>query len=435
MDNATFTPPDLTTFCRLDDLGLAVTGQHLSPERVVLACRPDVPDDWCHRCGCQGRPRDSVVRELAHVPLGWRPTTLRVRLRRYQCRECGHVWRQDLTRACEPRSCLSRGALRWALEALVVNHLSMASIAKALGVGWNTANDAVLAEGRRLLIDKPGRLDNVTVVGVDEHVWRHTRLGDKYVTVIIDLTPVRDKTGPSRLLAMVPGRSKAVFKAWLERQPQDFRLGVEIVAMDGFTGFKTAAADAIPDAVAVMDPFHVVKLAGDALDATRRRVQQEVHGHRGRKDDPLYQARRLLHTGLDLLGVRQVQRLDDLFANDDHAPVEVTWNVYQHLVSAYRNKNKNAGKLTLVKVINSLARGVPKALPELTRLGRTLNKRRSDVLAYFDHPGTSNGPTEAINGRLEHLRGTALGFRNLTNYISRALLEAGGFRPHLHLGL
>jgi Transposase len=40
------------------------------------------------------------------------------------------------------------------------------------------------------------------------------------------------------------------------------------------------------------------------------------------------------------------------------------------------------------------------------------------VLAYFDRPGTSNGPTEAINGRLEHLRGSALGFRNLTNYIA-----------------
>lgn len=46
--------------------------------------------------------------------------------------------------------------------------------------------------------------------------------------------------------------------------------------------------------------------------------------------------------------------------------------------------------------------------------------------------GTSNGPTEAINGRLEHLRGSALGFRNLTNYIARALLESGGFRPLLH---
>ena len=47
-------------------------------------------------------------------------------------------------------------------------------------------------------------------------------------------------------------------------------------------------------------------------------------------------------------------------------------------------------------------------------------------------PGTSNGPAEAINGRLEHLRGSALGFRNLANYIAGSLLEAGGFRPHLH---
>ena len=46
--------------------------------------------------------------------------------------------------------------------------------------------------------------------------------------------------------------------------------------------------------------------------------------------------------------------------------------------------------------------------------------------------GTSNGPTEAINGRLEHLRGSALGFRNLTNYIAGSLLETGGFRPRLH---
>ncbi|ROR53164.1 transposase IS204/IS1001/IS1096/IS1165 family protein [Luteococcus japonicus] len=179
MDNATFTTPDLTTFCRLGDLGLVVTGQHLTDERAVLACRPVEPDDWCHHCGCHGQPRDSVVRELAHVPFGWRPTTLQVRLRRYQCTGCGRIWRQDLTHAAAPRSCLSRGALRWALEALVVSHLPVSRIAAALGVAWNTANDAVLAEGQRLLIDQPGRLTGVTVIGVDEHVWRHTRRGDK----------------------------------------------------------------------------------------------------------------------------------------------------------------------------------------------------------------------------------------------------------------
>jgi transposase len=54
------------------------------------------------------------------------------------------------------------------------------------------------------------------------------------------------------------------------------------------------------------------------------------------------------------------------------------------------------------------------------------------VLACFDRPGTGNGPTEAIDGRLEHLGGSALGFRNLTNYIARSLLESGAFRPRLH---
>jgi transposase len=83
-------------------------------------------------------------------------------------------------------------------------------------------------------------------------------------------------------------------------------------------------------------------------------------------------------------------------------------------------------------VIDSISTEVPAALTELITLGRTLQKRAADVLAYFDRPGTSNSPTEAINGRLEHLRGSALGFRNLTNYIARSLLETGGFRPRLH---
>ena len=89
----------------------------------------------------------------------------------------------------------------------------------------------------------------------------------------------------------------------------------------------------------------------------------------------------------------------------------------------------------MVKLIESLSTGVPRPLVEIAKLGRTLSKRAADVLAYFDRPGTSNGPTEAINGRLEHLRGSALGFRNLTNYIARSLLETGGFRPRLHPAL
>jgi len=189
---------------------------------------------------------------------------------------------------------------------------------------------AVLDEGRRVPISDPARFDGVTVIGVDEHVWRHTRRGDKYVTVIIDLTAVQAGTGPARLLDMVQGRTKQVFATRLAGRPQPWRDRVQVVAMDGFTGFTRA---------------------------------------------------------------------------------------------------ENSGSRSL---IDSLEVGVPAALVEIRKLGGTLKRRAADILAFFARPGTSNGPTEAINGRLEHLRGTALGFRNLTNYTARALLEIGGFKHRLH---
>lgn len=437
LDDAIFWPPDLTTFARLDDLGLVVVGQHVTDRRTVLECRvvPVPGDEFCRQCGAEGLVRDTVTRRLAHEPFGWRPTTLHVRVRRYRCPTCERVWRQDTTRAAETRAKLSRAALAWALNGLVVQHLTVARLRDALAVAWNTVNDAVLAEGHRVLIADSARFDGVTVIGVDEHVWRHTRRGDKYVTVIIDLTPVKDGTGPSRLLDMIEGRSKAVFKDWLAGRPKAWQQGVQVVAMDGFTGFKTAAAEELPDAVAVMDPFHVVRLAGDALDKCRRRVQQELHGHRGLATDPLYRARRTLHTGADLLTDRQAARLEALFADEEHVPVEATWGIYQRMIGAYRHPDRTTGKKIMTALIDCVATGVPTSLVEIITLGRTLKKRAADVLAFFDRPGTSNGPTEAINGRLEHLRGSALGFRNLTNYITRSLLETGGFGPRLHPAL
>lgn len=111
--------------------------------------------------------RDSVTRRLAHEPFGWRPTVLVISMRRYACVGCGHVWRQDTAAAADPRAKLSRGALAGALRALVVSHLTVSQIAAALAVSCNTANDAVLAEGHRVLIADPARFDTVRVLGVD----------------------------------------------------------------------------------------------------------------------------------------------------------------------------------------------------------------------------------------------------------------------------
>ncbi|GAA3443343.1 hypothetical protein Pve01_28220 [Planomonospora venezuelensis] len=132
----------------------------------------------------------------------------------------------------------------------MVQHLTVARIAEVVAVAWSTANDAVLAEGKRVLINDPARFDGVKVIGIDEHVWRYARKGDKYVTVIIELTAMCDGTGPSRLLDMIGGRSKQAFKTRLADRDPAFRDAVEAV-VDGFTGFKTIIEE-LPDAVAGM---------------------------------------------------------------------------------------------------------------------------------------------------------------------------------------
>ena len=178
-------------------------------------------------------------------------------------------------------------------------------------------------------------------------------------------------------------------------------------------------------------PTRVVSLAGDKLDECRRRVQRETTGRRGRKNDPLHRARRTLLTGADLLTDAQAERLEALFADDRHAAVQASWGVYQRLIQAYRTEEAGLGKYLMQRLIDSLKQAVPEGLEEIQTLARTLTERASDILAYFDRPRTSNGPTEAINGRLEHLRGIALGFRNLTHYTIRSLIHTGRLKDQL----
>ena len=399
MANTTFDRPDLSAFARLDGLGLEVTGQRIWPDHAVLACRITGEDRWCRRCGCQGQSRDTVIRRPAHEPYVWRPTILHVSVRRYRCQTCAHVWRQDMSQAADPRAKLSHSAVRWALTGLVVHHLTVARISQALSVSWNTANTAVLTEGQCLLINDPGRFEGVRVIGVDKHVWRHTPYCDTYVTVILDLTPIRDRSGPSRLLDMVPGRSKQVFTTWLASQPDTWRENIEIVAMDGFTGFKSAAAEELPGARAVMDPFHVVHLAGNALDECRRRIQQELHHRRGRGTDPLYKARRMLHTRSCLLMARQQHQLLNLFSSEGYVSLEVTWSVYQNIIDAYRDPKKIRGKALVQAEINTLtSTRVPRGLTELMTLGRTLKRRAGDT------PGLLRPPPHHRRSHRSHQR-------------------------------
>jgi transposase len=419
------------TIVRTVELGVRITDAAIAGETTVLWC--DLLTEGpgrCPGCGLAGAYRDSVERRVTDVPVVGHPLELRVRLPRYRCvhDSCDReVFAHDSSRLARPGWSTTRRCAGFVLRRLAIDKATVSAVARELGRSWDTVNAiAVEATGELLLTAGPARLDAVRVIGVDEHRWSHV-LGaeaDGFVTVITDLTPVVAGHGPARLLDMVPGRSAAALAGWLAAREQSFRDRIEIVAMDGFGGYKAAAVEALPDAVTVMDPFHVVALAGQKLDLCRQRVQQDTMGHRGRAGDPLYRVRRTLRTRLGLLTDRQRARLETVFAADEHVAVVVTWWIYQQIIAAYAHPDPARGKTLLAAVIDRLRTAVPAGLEELATLGRTLHRRRDDVLAYFTHRA-SNGPTEAINGRLEALRRNALGFRNMINYRIRSLLHCG----------
>lgn len=263
---------------------------------------------------------------------------------------------------------------------------------------------------------------------MDEHVWRHTRHGNRYVTVVVDLTP-RKHDRPARLPDMVEGRSEKAFASRLAERPQSFRDHVKVIAMDAFAGYRKAAQHEVPHAVEVLDPFHIVKLTGDRLTAVRCRPRRGRTGRRGTRNDPLHQGRRVLLKTEALRTDRQKKRAARLLDDPANTALRLTHGAYQKIIRYHAQEDRRKGRSMMAEPIEALnAKGAAPGCPELAALGRTLKRRMGDVLAFFDWEHSANGPIEAINGRLETLRGIATGFRNLDNHVTRSLLHTGGFR-------
>ena len=183
----------------------------------------------------------------------------------------------------------------------------------------------------------------------------------------------------------------------------------------------------------MLDAFHIVKLAGAAVDDVRRRIQQETLAHRGRKGDPLFGIRHVLRAGRERLTTRQQNRLARAFAaHPDHVAVEVAYQCAQDLRDVFHQPTPAQGRRLAERLIDTLP-SCP--IPEIARLGKTLRRWKTAFLAYFDTDGASNGGTEAINGIIELGRRIARGFRNFEHYRLRMLLITGGLdaSPHTQL--
>lgn len=195
--------------------------------------------------------------------------------------------------------------------------MSISATAKTLGIGRVLTCQLAIDMCRELVYDDPVHLNGVQVIGADEYKWSHNRQvhGSGFVTVNVDMPRhYCDSTSPARLLDVVKGRSADVLRAWLAHRSPAFRHQVRIAAMDGFQGYATASKELLPRAKRVMDPFHVVRLAGDKLTTYRQRLQREKYQRHGRIHDPLYKNRKTLLTTQKWLAEKQQARLDEIWA-------------------------------------------------------------------------------------------------------------------------
>ncbi len=398
--------------------------------KLVITVETDSDVVGCPACGvlAAGHGRRRVM--AADAPCFGLPVLIIWLKRIWRCEQplcISETW-SEAHELIAPRAVLTSRAIRWAVDALAHDDTTVSALARHLRVDWHTLWRAVKTEaGER--VARPGRLRGVKTLGVDEHIWRPGRFrqNERAVTAMVDLTRDADGRLHARLLDVVPGRSGPAYAGWLKTQAEVFIAGIEHAALDPFRGYANAIRDELPDVVAVLDAFHIVKLGTQVVDEVRRRVQQEQLGHRGLKDDPLYKIRGLLRHGAENLTDRQLAKLNMcLELGDPNWEVTVAWSAYQQLRSAYAAKGP-PGRRIAEKIIATFA-SCP--IPEVARLGRTLRQWRAQVLAYFDTSGVSNGGTEAINLLIEKTRRLAHGFRNFDNYRLRILLVADGTRDY-----
>ncbi len=241
------------------------------------------------------------------------------------------------------------------------------------------------ATGQALPQD-PDRFGVVEALGLDEVAFLREApyYRTQFSTSIVDV-------GRAQLLDVVPGRSGKEPTAWLESQGEEWLSHVRYATLDLSGPYRAVFNAVLPGAILVADPFQVVKLANTTLDECRRRVQNELLGHRGRKNDPLYRVRRLL-TNDPLYRVRRLltkaeERLGDdgrnkllglLRAGDPAGHVATTWQAKELIRSLYGHVNEALALEFITRLGQDFKNAAP---PEVRSLGRTLLKWKHQIVA------------------------------------------------------
>jgi transposase len=395
-----------------DDLGHRVVHVETAAESV----------SGCPGCGVVSRSvKEYVSTTPRDIPYGERGLALVWHKRRWRCVEPTCV-RGSFTEAIGevPAGRRTTGRLRRAIAAAVGDACrSVAEAAGSWGVSWPTAHAAV-TEAAEAAAGEP---EPIVVLGIDETRrgrprWTFSVEAGRWVRTDAWDTGFVDLAGDQGLLGQAEGRTSACVISWLLARTPEFREAIRFVAIDPAAVYAKAVTTPglLPNATLVVDHFHLVKLANDAVTKVRRRVIWEQHGRRGRKIDPAWANRRRLLTAKERLSTTAFTTMwNSLIDSDESNQVLTAWIAKEELRSLLALARTGAQPNQIRQRLYAFYHWCATAnIDELSTLAGTVETWWPAIEAFLDS-GVTNARTEGINRLVKQVKRSACGFRNPTN--------------------
>jgi transposase len=384
---------------------------------LILTVESTLTSTTCRRCGRTITQRHGLdePRLLRHLPSFGRVVYLRIRPKRFCCPFCDdHPTTTQQLDWYDPNALHTKAYERHLIVQLVnstitdVEAKEDVTYAALLGI-----LDRWIA--KRIDWDA---LEPFATLGIDEIALLK---GHRDFVAIIS---AQSEGGDLHVLAVLPDRLKATVLAWLLSVPDAIRAHITTVCTDIWEGYITAVEEVLPNAMIVLDRFHVSRHARDGVDTLRK---QEVR--RLKKELPKDAAAGFKHTlwpfrkRSDALDPAEQERLETLLAYSP--PLRQAYVLREQLTAIFDTARSKADGLRRLRLWR---RRVEKS--ELTCFDPFLSllDRWLDLVAnYFISHHTSSF-VEGLNNKLKVLKRRCYGLRNVSRLFQRLTLDLEGYR-------
>ena len=377
-----------------------VVDQVIRPKQLELHLQRRETSIVCPRCQtCCSHVQDSRPRCLRDLPILERPVVLRLHLRRVECPECHHrPWETSETFGARVKW---TERLYHQVRAEFLGGCPGRELARRYGLSERTVFRWTFERSRG---GRPRQLGRA--IGIDEYARRK---GHRYNTSIVDLDQ-------GRPIATFRGRRAEQVITWFKSRPQAELGRVEVVVLDMSKTYASAIQELFGESVQVIDRFHVVKLAVDALDEVLRSVQKQLDPEEAKA---LKKLRRRWLKSPNQLNVDELIARADWRRRFPQLREVIDW--VQDLRRWFERQYEKPAREALLKLIE---RASQSAQEPLTRIAGTLTRWFEPIVHYIRNR-YSNGITEGLNNKIKLIQRMAYGLRNEHNRRKRIMAYCG----------